>query len=100
MKRRLNFYNKKTIGYSIGAANETLDVLREIVKDKIHSLRATQMWPQKEQVLTSLNYFVWDYLKIVACIIDKQQILLDLKCNLRREIDHINPGIFPREAED
>ena len=69
-------------------AEDILDVLRPVFKDRIISRRAEVVWPPRSCDLTPLDYYLWGAVRD-KCYADKPETIDALKNNIREAISEI-----------
>ena len=77
------------------AAGETIDLLKENFHEKIISKNGPVNWPLRSCDLTSLDYFLWEYVKSLVYV-DKPQSIDALKANITRVINGIPADMLKR----
>ncbi|GFX86801.1 putative transposable element [Trichonephila clavipes] len=77
-------------GATCHTARATIDLLKDTFSDRLISRFGPVNWPPRSCDLTSLDYFLWGYVKSLVYA-DKPQTLDHLEDNIRRVIADIRP---------
>ncbi|GFX88307.1 DUF4817 domain-containing protein [Trichonephila clavipes] len=80
-------------------ARATIDLLKDTFGDRLISRFGPVYWPPKSCDLTSLDYFLWSYVKSLVYA-DKPQTLDHLEDNIRRVIADIQPQMLEKVIEN
>ncbi|GFW28875.1 putative LOC100569746 [Trichonephila clavipes] len=80
-------------GATCHTARATIDLLKDTLGDRLISRFGPVNWPPRSCELTSLDYFLWDYVKSWVYA-DKPQTLDHLEDNIRRVIADIRPQML------
>ncbi|GFX81647.1 transposable element Tcb1 transposase [Trichonephila clavipes] len=89
-------------GFNNGAtcctARATIDLLKDTFGDRLISRFGPVNWPSRSCDLTSLDYFLWGYVKSLVYAI-KPQTLDHLEDNIRRVIADIRPQMLEKSSK-
>ncbi|GFX46677.1 putative tick transposon [Trichonephila clavipes] len=85
-------------GATCHTARATIDLLKDTFGDRLILRFGPVNWPPRSCDLTSLDYFLWDYVKSLVYA-DKPQTLDHLKDNIRRVIANIRPQTLEKVIE-
>ncbi|GFX95089.1 transposase [Trichonephila clavipes] len=88
--RRRNIYH---------TARAAIDLLKDTFGDRLISHFGPVNWPPRSCDLTSLDYFLWGYVKSLVYA-DKPQTLDHLEDNIRRVIADIRPQMLEKAIEN
>ncbi|GFV59406.1 transposable element Tc3 transposase [Trichonephila clavipes] len=80
-------------------ARATIDLLKDTLGDRLISCFGPVNWPPRSCDLTSLDYFLWGYVKSLVYA-DKPQMLDHLKDKIRRVIADIRPQMLENVIEN
>ncbi|GFY09518.1 putative LOC100569746 [Trichonephila clavipes] len=80
-------------------ARATIDLLKDTFGDRLISRFGPVNWPPRSCDLTSLDYFLWGYVKSLVNA-DKPQTLDHLEDNIRRVIADIRPQMLEKVIEN
>ncbi|GFW40683.1 putative DD41D transposase [Trichonephila clavipes] len=80
-------------------AHATIDLLKDTFGDRLISRFGPVNWPPRSWDLTSLDYFLWGYVKSLVYA-DKPQTLDHLEDNIRRVIADIRPQMLEKVIEN
>ncbi|GFW61328.1 putative DD41D transposase [Trichonephila clavipes] len=86
-------------GATCHTARATIDLLKDTFGDRLISRFGPVNWPPRSCDLTSLDYFLWGYVKSLAYA-DKPQTLDQLEDNIRRVIADIRPQMLEKVIEN
>ncbi|GFT73421.1 uncharacterized protein TNCV_150251 [Trichonephila clavipes] len=86
-------------GATCHTARATIDLLKDTFGDRLISRFAPVNWPPRSCDLTTLDYFLWDYVKLLVYA-DKPQTLDHLEDNIRRVIADIRPQMLEKVIEN
>ncbi|GFX05690.1 putative transposable element [Trichonephila clavipes] len=80
-------------GATCHTASATIDLLKDTFGDRLISRFGAVNWPPRSCDLTTLDYFLWGYVKLLVYA-DKPQTLDHLEDNIRRVIADIRPQML------
>ncbi|GFV87311.1 putative LOC100569746 [Trichonephila clavipes] len=80
-------------------ARATIDLLKDTFGDRLISRFGPVNWPPRSCDLTTLDYFLWGYVKSLVCA-DKPQTLDHLEDNICRVIADIRPQMLEKVIEN
>ncbi|GFV81003.1 putative DD41D transposase [Trichonephila clavipes] len=86
-------------GATCHTAHATIDLLKDMFGDRLISRFGPVNWPPRSCDLTSLDYFLWGYVKSLVYA-DKPQTLDHLEDNIRRVIAEIRPEMLEKVIEN
>ncbi|GFX66783.1 uncharacterized protein TNCV_3048811 [Trichonephila clavipes] len=86
-------------GVTCHTARATIDLLKDTFGDRLISRFGPVNWPPRSCDLTSLDYFLWGYVKSLVYA-DKPQTLDHLEDNIRRVIADIRPQMLEKVIEN
>ncbi|GFW59139.1 transposable element Tc3 transposase [Trichonephila clavipes] len=86
-------------GATCHTARATIDLLKDTFGDRLISRFGPVNWPPRSCDLTSLDYFLWVYVKSLVYA-DKPQTLDHLEDNIRRVIAYIRPQMLEKVIEN
>ncbi|GFV71326.1 putative transposable element [Trichonephila clavipes] len=86
-------------GATCHTARATIDFLKDTFGDRLISRFGPVNWPPRSCDLTSLDYFLWGYVKSLVYA-DKPQMLDHLEDNIRRVIADIRPQMLEKVIEN
>ncbi|GFW07058.1 putative transposable element [Trichonephila clavipes] len=86
-------------GATCHKARATIDLLKDRFGDRLISRFGPVNWPPRSCDLTSLDYFLWGYVKSLVYA-DKPQTLDHLEDNIRRVIADIRPQMLENVIEN
>ncbi|GFV22678.1 putative LOC100569746 [Trichonephila clavipes] len=86
-------------GATCHTARATIDLLKDTFGDRLISRFGPVNWPPRSCDLTSLDYFLWGYVKSLVYA-DKPQTLDHLEDNIRRVIADIRPQMLEKVIEN
>ncbi|GFW52434.1 transposable element Tc3 transposase [Trichonephila clavipes] len=86
-------------GATCYTARATIDLLKDTVGDRLISRFGPVKGPPRSCDLTPLDYFLWDYVKLLVYA-DKPQTLDHLEDNIRRVIADIRPQMLEKVIEN
>ncbi|GFW95058.1 peptidoglycan-recognition protein 2 [Trichonephila clavipes] len=86
-------------GATCYTARATIDLLKDTFGDRLISRFGPVNWPPRSCDLTSLDYFLWGYVKSLVYA-DKPQTLDHLEDNIRRVIADIRPEMLEKVIEN
>ncbi|GFU08706.1 transmembrane protein KIAA1109 [Trichonephila clavipes] len=86
-------------GATCHTARATIDLLKDTFGDRLISRFGPVNWPPRSCDLTSLDYFLWGYVKSLVYA-DKLQTLDHLEDNIRRVIANIRPQMLEKVIEN
>ncbi|GFV83924.1 transposable element Tc3 transposase [Trichonephila clavipes] len=86
-------------GATCHTARETINLLKDTFGDRLISRFGPVNWPPRPCDLTSLDYFLWGYVKSLVYA-DKPQTLDHLEDNIRRVIADIRPQMLEKVIEN
>ncbi|GFV07074.1 putative transposable element [Trichonephila clavipes] len=86
-------------GATCHTARATIDLLKDTFGDRLISRFGPGNWPPRFCDLTSLDYFLWGYVKSLVYA-DKPQTLDHLEENIRRLIADIRPQMLEKVIEN
>ncbi|GFS77239.1 transposable element Tc3 transposase [Trichonephila clavipes] len=86
-------------GATCHTARATIDLLKDTFGDRLISRFGPVNWPPRSCDLTSLDYFLWGYVKSLVYA-DKPQTLDYLEDNIRRVIADIRPQMLENVIEN
>ncbi|GFT91331.1 putative transposable element [Trichonephila clavipes] len=86
-------------GTTCHTARATIDLLKDTFGDRLISRFGPVNWPPRSCDLTSLDYFLWGYVKSLVYA-DKPQTLDHLEDNIRRVIADIRPQMLEKVIEN
>ena len=86
-------------GATCHTANETINLLKEKFGESIISRNGPVDWPPRSCDLTSLDIFLWGYVKSL-CYANKPQTINELQDNIERVIAEIQPDLCERVDEN
>ncbi|GFU12987.1 putative LOC100569746 [Trichonephila clavipes] len=86
-------------GATYHTARATIYLLKDTFGDRLISRFGPVNWPPRSCDLTSLDYFLWGYVKSLVNA-DKPQTLDHLEDNIRRVIADIRPQMLEKVIEN
>ncbi|GFX90810.1 uncharacterized protein TNCV_3166411 [Trichonephila clavipes] len=86
-------------GETCPTARATIDLLKDMLGDRLISRFGSVNWPPRSCDLTPLDYFLWGYVKSLVYA-DKPQTLDHLEDNIRRVIADIRPQMLGKVVEN
>ncbi|GFU90709.1 putative DD41D transposase [Trichonephila clavipes] len=86
-------------GATCHTARATIDLLKDTFGDRLISRFGPVNWPPRSCDLTTLDYFLWGYVKSLVYA-DKPQTLDHLEDNIRRVIADIRPQMLEKVIEN
>ncbi|GFW12212.1 putative transposable element [Trichonephila clavipes] len=86
-------------GATCHTARATIDLLKDTFGDRLISRFGPVNWPPRSCDLTTLNYFLWGYVKSLVYA-DKPPTLDHLEDNIRRVIADIRPQMLEKVIEN
>ncbi|GFX27131.1 putative LOC100569746 [Trichonephila clavipes] len=86
-------------GATCHTARATIYLLKDTFGDRLISRFGPVNWPPRSYDLTSLDYFLWGYVKSLVYA-DKPQTLDHLEENIRRVIADIRPQMLEKVTEN
>ncbi|GFV97614.1 transposable element Tc3 transposase [Trichonephila clavipes] len=86
-------------GATCHTARATIDLLKDTFGDRLISRFGPVNWPPRSCDLTSLDYFLWGYVKSLVYA-DKPQTLDHLEDNIRRVSADIRPQMLEKVIEN
>ncbi|GFY05057.1 putative LOC100569746 [Trichonephila clavipes] len=86
-------------GETCHTARARIDLLKHTFGDRLISRFGPVNWPPRSCDLTPLDYFLWDYVKLLVYA-DKPQTLDHLEDNIRRVIAKIRPQMLEKVIEN
>ncbi|GFS80520.1 putative DD41D transposase [Trichonephila clavipes] len=86
-------------GATCHTARATIDLLKDTFGDRLISRFGPVNWPPRSCDLTTLDYFLWGYVKTLVYA-DKPQTLDHLEDNIRRVIADIPPQMLEKVIEN
>ncbi|GFY35798.1 putative LOC100569746 [Trichonephila clavipes] len=86
-------------GATCPTARATIDLLKDTFGDRLISRFGLVNWPPRSCDLTSLDYFLWGYVKSLVSA-DKPQTFDHLEDNIRRVIADIRPQMLEKVIEN
>ncbi|GFV48963.1 putative LOC100569746 [Trichonephila clavipes] len=86
-------------GATCHTARATIDLLKDTFGDRLISRFGPVNWPPRSCDLTTLDYFLWGYVKSLVYA-DKPQMLDHLEDNIHRVIADIRPQMLEKVIEN
>ncbi|GFX42355.1 transposable element Tc3 transposase [Trichonephila clavipes] len=86
-------------GATCHTARATIDLLKDTFGDRLISRFGPVNWPPRSCDLTTLDYFLWGYVKSLVYV-DKPQTLDHFEDNIRRVIADIRPQMLEKVIEN
>ncbi|GFW69180.1 DUF4817 domain-containing protein [Trichonephila clavipes] len=86
-------------GATCHTARAIIDLVKDTFNDRLISRFGPVNWPPRSCDLTSLDYFLWGYVKSLVYA-DKPQTLDHLEDNIRRVIANIRPQMLEKVIEN
>ncbi|GFU81127.1 transposable element Tc3 transposase [Trichonephila clavipes] len=86
-------------GSTCHTARATIDLLKDTFGDRLIPRFGPVNWPPRSSDLTTLDYFLWGYVKSLVYA-DKPQTLDHFEDNIRRVIAYIRPQMLEKVIEN
>ncbi|KAK9875874.1 hypothetical protein WA026_009661 [Henosepilachna vigintioctopunctata] len=86
-------------GATCHAAPETMDILKDEFREQLISRNGPVNWPPRSCDLTSLDYFLWCYVKLLVYV-DKPNTIEALQYNIKRVIRGIQAEMLEKVTQN